>query len=79
MARVYFHCSNAEVAAARTHTAAAAMGDLSEIYEQAVLAMQALIAAPNLEDWRGWVLHISDESGEEMFRIPFAPMLGRPH
>jgi len=32
-----------------------------------------------MEDWRGWVLHVSDESGEEIFNLPFDSLLGKPH
>jgi hypothetical protein len=35
--------------------------------------------APNAEDWRGWVLHVSDDLGEEIFAVSFASILGRPH
>jgi hypothetical protein len=37
----------------------------------------SLVMAPTLEDWRGWVLHVSDELGEEIFTVPFASMLGK--
>lgn len=76
MAQVYFHCSNTEGARIDRR---GAVGDLAEACEQATLVVQSLIAAPSLEDWRGWVLHVSDDIGEEIFSLPFASMLGKPH
>jgi len=35
--------------------------------------------APSTEDWRDWVLHVSDDIGEEIFCLPFASLLGKPH
>jgi hypothetical protein len=34
---------------------------------------------PGAEDWRNWVLHVTDEFGEEIFALPFASVLGKPH
>ena len=41
--------------------------------------MRALVMAPGTEDWRGWVLHVSDDLGEEIFEVPFASVVGRLH
>ncbi len=41
--------------------------------------VHSLIMTPVLEDWRGWVLHVTDRDGEEIFDLPFASMLGKPH
>lgn len=77
MAQVYFHCSHAQgVLIDRRGTTVA---DLIEAREQAASVVQSLIAAPSLEDWRGWVLHVSDTDGEEVFVLPFASMLGKPN
>ncbi|HXB78880.1 MAG TPA: hypothetical protein VNX23_16015 [Bradyrhizobium sp.] len=77
MARLYLHCSNPENAPVRRRSTA--VGDPAEVCEQATLAVQALIAAPIMEDWRGWVLHVSDENGEEIFNLPFDSLLGKSH
>ncbi|WP_440271592.1 DUF6894 family protein [Bradyrhizobium elkanii] len=45
---------------------------LSEACEAATCMMRSLIATVSLEDWRDWVVHVSDESGEEIDRR-FAP------
>lgn len=77
MAQVYFHCSNPiGVAIDRCGSAVA---DLVEAREHAALVVRALIMTPVLEDWRDWVLHVTDQDGEEIFDVPFASMLGRPH
>ena len=67
MAQIYFHCSTAEGV------------DLAEARDHAALVVQSLIMAPSLEDWRGCVLHVSDDCGEEIFIVPFASVLGKPH
>jgi len=77
MAQVFFHCSNAKGARIDRH--GSAVYDLAEACEQATLVVRSLIAAPSLEDWRGWILHVSDETGEEIFSFPFASMIGKPN
>jgi hypothetical protein len=32
---------------------------------------------PNSEDWRSWILHVSDDLGDELFIVPFAFALGK--
>jgi hypothetical protein len=77
MAQVYFYCSNAKGKWFERPGIPAL--DLAEAYQEAVNVMRSIIAAPNLEDWRSWVLHVSDDTGEEIFSVPFASMLGQPH
>ena len=77
MAQVYFHCSNTqEVLVDRR---GAAIGDLTEACEHADAVVRSLIMAPSLEDWRDWVLHVSDDEGDEIFNVPFASVLGKLH
>jgi hypothetical protein len=77
MAQVYFHCSNTiGVAIDRCGSAVA---DMAEAQEHATLVVRSLIMTLVLEDWRGWVLHVSDKDGEEIFTVPFASLLGKPH
>ncbi len=77
MAQVYLHCSNAVGVTIDRHGSAVA--DLAEARAQAALVVHSLIMTPVLEDWRGWVLHVTDRDGEEIFDLPFASMLGKPH
>lgn len=77
MAQVYFHCSNdRKQLIDRSGTDVV---DLGEAREHAARLMQSLIASPGSEDWRNWVLYISDDLGEEILVVPFASVLGKPH
>jgi hypothetical protein len=76
MAQVYFHCSSSQ--GALIDRRGAAVSDLAEARDRAALVMRSLISAPGPEDWRGWVLHVSDDDGEEIFCVPFASVLGKP-
>jgi hypothetical protein len=77
MAQVYFQYSNTE--GVLMDRGAAAVGNLAEACEQATLVVRSLIMAPSEEDWRSWVLHVSDEHGDEIFDVPFTSILGKPH
>jgi hypothetical protein len=35
--------------------------------------------APGPEDWREWIMHVTDDLGEEIFALPFSCILGRVH
>jgi hypothetical protein len=41
--------------------------------------VQSFTNERSLEDWRDWVLHVSDDQGDELFVVPFAFVLGKPH
>jgi hypothetical protein len=34
---------------------------------------------PSVEDWRSWILHVTDELGDELFYVPFVSVLGKLH
>lgn len=55
------------------------VSDLIEACEEATRRVRSLIAATDLEDWRHWCLHVSNEAGNEIFILPFAFMLGKSH
>ena len=77
MTDVYFHYSNERgVIIDRNGTAVA---DLAEAREHAVSLARSLIMTPSSEDWRGWVLHITDNQDQELFEVPFTTLLGKPH
>ena len=77
MSQVYFHCSNTDgVLVDRRGTSVV---DLMEAIEEATNLVRSQIAEPNLVDWRDWVLHVSDEAGEEIVVLPFASVLGKPN
>lgn len=77
MAMVYFHYSNDE--GTLVDRRGADMTDIAAACEHATCMVHSLIATPNAEDWRGWILHASDDLGEELFAMPFSSVLGKPH
>ena len=77
LTQVYFHCSNTRgVLMDRRGTS---VTSLAEACEAATCMMRSLVATVSLEDWRDWVVHVSDESGEEIVILSFASVLGKPH
>ena len=77
MAQVYFHCSNAREV--RVDQLGAAVSDLAEARDYAACVVRALIMEKSAEDWRDWVVHVSDDFDDEIFVLPFAFVLGKPH
>jgi hypothetical protein len=77
MAQVYFHCSNTE--GVWVDRRGAILDDVAEAKDYAALVMRSLIMAPSTEDWRGWILHVSDDLDEGIFSVPFSSLLGKPH
>ena len=77
MTHVYFHYSSTEHVLLNASDADVA--DMTEAREQAANMIRAMIAVPGPEDWRDWMVHISDELGEEVFSLPFKALLGPLH
>jgi len=77
MAQVYFHCSDDQ--RVLLDRRATEVDDLIEARDYAARIVHTLIAAPSLEDWRNWELHVCDELGDEIFVVPFAAELGKPN
>lgn len=77
MAHVYFHCSNTEVAL--IDRCGTCVSDLTEAHDHAARVVRALTMTPGDDDWRDWLLHVSDDLGGEIFVMPFASLLGQPH
>jgi len=77
MTHVFFHCANAE----RVYLDRAGIDveDFAEAHQRAAQVIQTLVSNHNMEDWRTWTLHVSDEEGEEIFLMPFSYVLGRLH
>jgi hypothetical protein len=75
MTQLYFHCANKQQALLDSRGTAVA--NFAEARDRAAGVAQSLIMAPNLEDWRGWVVHVSDEHGDVIFGVPFASVLGK--
>jgi hypothetical protein len=77
MAQVYFLCSNAD--GVSIDRAGTTVSGLAEAHDHAACIVRSLVAAPCVEDWRDWTLHVSDELGDEIFVVQFASLLGKPH
>ena len=77
MVQVYFHCSNTEGTLIDRY--GTAVSNLNEARDRADQIMRSKILTPSSEDWRDWVIHVSDDDGEEIFDLPFTAMLGKPH
>lgn len=77
MTQVHFHYATGRgVLHARS---AEQVEGLLEARECGERAIRALIASPDREDWRNWVLYVSDELGEVILEMPFISILGRVH
>ena len=77
MAQVYFHCSNSREV--RVDQRGTAVSDLTEARDYAACIVQSLIMERSAEDWRDWVVHVSDDFDVEIFVVPFSSVLGKPH
>jgi hypothetical protein len=77
MAQVYFHCSNSREV--RIDRSGEAVSDLAEARDRAAGIVRSLIMGRDAEDWRDWVVHVSDDFDDEIFVLPFAFVLGKPH
>ena len=77
MTQVYFHCSHAKKVFVDRR--GALVDDLAEARDHATSVVQSLTKMRSLEDWRDWVLHVSDDQGDELFVVPFTFVLGKPN
>jgi hypothetical protein len=77
MTQVYFHCSNTKKVFLDHR--GAVVEDLEEARDHATRLVQSFTSERSLEDWRDWVLHVSDDQGDELFVVPFTFVLGKPH
>jgi hypothetical protein len=77
MAQVYFHCSNTD--GALIDRSGATVSGMVEAHDRAALFVRSLVTRPGAEDWRDWILHVSDEFGSEIFVMHFASLLGKPN
>ena len=77
MTQVYFRCSNPkEVLVDRC---GAVVDDLAGARDHATRVVESFTCERSLDDWRDWVLHVSDDRGDELFVVPFIFVLGKPN
>ena len=77
MTQVYFHCSNSQ--GVMVDRDGVAVDDLKEARDRATSVVRSLTMTRTAEDWRSWILHVSDNLGDELFILPFAFVIGKPH
>ena len=77
MTQVFFHRSTTKKVFLDHY--GAVVNDLAEARDHATRLVRSFTSERNLEDWRDWVLHVSDDQGDELFVVPFAFVLGKPH
>ncbi len=77
MTRMYFHCSNDR--GVLIDPAGLEFAGLSEACDHAQHLVQSLVDSQSLEDWRKWILHVTDDQGDSLFVVPFASALSKPH
>jgi hypothetical protein len=69
MTQVYFHCSNTKKVF--VDYCGAVVDDLAEARDHARRVVASFTCERSLDDWRDWVLHVSDDRGDELFIVPF--------
>ena len=77
MAQLYFHCSNSNGVVIDRR--GATVDGLAEARDHAAVIVRSFVSAHSPEDWRDWVMHVSDDLDDELFVMPFAFLLGKPH
>jgi hypothetical protein len=77
MTQVFFHCSNARKVFLDHR--GAVVSDLAEARDFAARIVHSITSERAPEDWRDWVVHVSDDQGDELFLMPFTLALGGPH
>jgi len=75
--QVYFHCSSSREV--RVDQLGVVVSDLAEARDRAACVVRSLIMENSAQDWRDWVVHVSDDFDEEIFEVPFSSVLGKPH
>jgi hypothetical protein len=75
--QVYFHCSSSRKV--RVDQFGAVVSSLSEARDRAACVMRTMMMEASAEDWRDWVVHVSDDFDEEIFEISFSSVLGKPN
>lgn len=77
MAQVYFHCSSSREV--RVDQSGAVVSNLAEARDYAACVVRSMIMEESAQDWRDWVVHVSDDFDDEIFEVPFSSVLGKAH
>jgi uncharacterized NAD-dependent epimerase/dehydratase family protein len=74
---VYFHCSSDR--GILIDQRGVSVDSLVAARDYAAGVVRSLVVANSARDCRDWILHVSDDLGIEIFVVPFAFVLGKPH
>ena len=77
MATLYFHCVGTQ--GALLDRSGSDMKDMCDARARAFRVIQTIVNSLGPEDWRDWSVYVRDGDGDELMRVPFATVLGRPH
>ena len=77
MTQVYFHCSNTKKVF--VDYCGAVVDDIAVARAHATRVVESVTSERSLDDWRDWVLHVSDDRGDELFIVPFTFVLSKAH
>ena len=77
MTQVFFRCSNRKKVFLDRR--GAVVDDFAGVRDLATRVVQSVTGERALEDWRDWVVHVSDDRGDELFVMPFTLVLGKPY
>ena len=77
MTQMYFYCSNTNKVF--VDYCGAVADDLAEARYKGTRVVQSFAYWHSLENWRNWVLHVSEDQGGEQFVLPFTFMLRKPN
>ena len=75
--QVYFHCSSSREV--RVDQFGDVVSSLAEARDRAACVVRSLIMEESAEDWRDWVVHVSDDFDDEIFEVSFVSVLGKPN
>jgi hypothetical protein len=74
MTQVYYHWSKTEKVFVDHR--GVLVDDLVEARDHAARVVQSFARSErSVDDWRDWVLHVSDDQGDELFVVPFTFVL----
>ena len=78
MTELYSQCSNSN-GRALANLYGVIVEELAEVRDYAANVGRSIVMTASPKDWRGWVLRVRDDLGEEIFVVPFAFVLRKPH
>jgi hypothetical protein len=75
----FFHASRSNAKKVFLDHHGAVVNDLAEVRVHATPLVRSFTNERSLEDWRHWVLHVSDDQGDGLFVVPLVLVLGKRH